>query len=72
MIGVIGKVSLNSDEVIANYKLKDYLTACIDAITEQVLESSKKGIPDEVIHTYIEHRNMLLCIKEICKARNKF
>lgn len=70
------KICVRSDEVLeSGAKLKDYLSEAINVLSEEYIESAHQ--PDlisknEVMNLIQEHRNILLCIKEICKKRKKF
>lgn len=70
------KVCVRSDEVLeSGVKLKEYLTDAIATLTDEYIEITHKAetIPkDDLLVLVQEHRNILLCIKEICKKRNKF
>lgn len=72
----MGKISVHSDEVLeSGAKLKDYLNEAINVLSEEYIESAHQPdvIPkNEVMNLIQEHRNILLCIKEICKKRKKF
>lgn len=65
-------VNVRSDDVIKQYKLKEYLDLCISELSEDYINCLKASYPDDYSLMVQRHRNMLLCIKEICKARNKF
>lgn len=70
------KINVHSDEVLdSGVKLKDYLDEAIDVLSEEYIETAHQ--PDvisknEVMNLIQEHRNILLCMKEICKKRKKF
>lgn len=70
------KICVRSDEVLdSDAKLKDYLNDAINVLSEEYIESSHQSdlIPkNEVMNLIQKHRNILLCIKEICKKRKKF
>ena len=72
----MGKIYVLSDEVLkSGAKLKDYLDEAISVLSEEYIESAHQPdvIPkNEVLNLIQEHRNILLCMKEICKKRNKF
>lgn len=65
----------NSNQVIADgTKLKDYLQDAINEISNDYVDIDKNNTIN-VIDTleYIrKYRNILLCINEICKERNKY
>lgn len=72
----MGKICVRSDEVLdSGAKLKDYLDEAIGVLSEEYIESAHQPdvIPkNEVMNLIQEHRNILLCMKEICKKRKKF
>lgn len=63
-------LTLSVDDA-AKCKLKDYLQDCINKVSDEYITALQEGdvCKADLIQ---EHRNMLLCIKAICKARNKF
>lgn len=68
-------INVNSNEVVSsNIKLKEYLEDAIDEVSEDyIIVSDNDGINNLDALEYIrKYRNILLCIKEICKARKKF
>lgn len=68
-------INVNSNEVVASgTKLKEYLEDAIDEVSEDyILVSNDDGINNIDTLEYIrKYRNILLCIKEICKSRKKF
>lgn len=72
----MGKICVHSDEVLeSGVKFKDYLDEAIDELSEEYIELAHQPdvIPkNEVMYLIQEHRNILLCMKEICKKRKKF
>ena len=72
----MSKICVRSDEVLdSGAKLKDYLDEAIGVLSEEYIESANQPdvIPkNEVMNLIKEHRNILLCMKEICKNRKKF
>lgn len=66
---------VRSDELIASgIKLKDYLNQAIAEVSEDYIDMThEKEISVDMALKHIQkYRNVLLCIKEICKSRNKF
>lgn len=73
---------LNNTEVrsdVVNHsgvKLKDYINSSINDLADDLIviaKSDKQSYSkDEVFEMIQKCRNNLLCIKEICKTRNKF
>lgn len=64
-----------SDDVIAkNIKLKDYISDAIDELSSDYIELvDNDSISKDSASKYMRKcRNMLLCINEICKQRNKY
>lgn len=68
----INQVSVRSDEVVKQYKLKEYLDLCIDELSDKYINSLTEKYPIEYSKLIQRQRNMLLSIKAICKHRNKF
>lgn len=72
----MSNICVRSDEVLnSGAKLKDYLDEAISVLSEEYIELTLQSdvIPkNEVLNLIQEHRNILLCMKEICKKRNKF
>lgn len=72
----MGKICISSDELLnSGAKLKDYIDESIGVLSEEYIEASHQSdvIPKYAVMNLIqEHRNILLCMKEICKKRNKF
>lgn len=66
------KIPINPLEA-TRYRLKEYLDLCIqDASEEYIKILSDHNASEDHIKSVHKYRNMLLCIKEICKQRNKF
>jgi len=69
-------ICVRSDEVLdSGTKLKDYLNEAINVLSEEYIKSVHQPdliSKDEVMNLIQKHRNILLCIKEICKKRKKF
>ena len=69
-------ICVRSDEVLdSGTKLKDYLNEVINVLSEEYIKSVHQPdliSKDEVMNLIQKHRNILLCIKEICKKRKKF
>lgn len=61
-----------SDAVLdSGIKLKDYLDLAIDELTNEYINFAKSDTSLDY-QQLRKYRNILLCIREICKARNKF
>lgn len=68
-------IEVNSNKVISdNTKLKDYLEEAINELSDDyIIISNDDGINNIDTLEYVrKYRNILLCIKEICKNRKKF
>lgn len=72
----MNKIETTSEKVIdSGVRLKEYLNDAINLVSDEYIETTHKPdmIPkDEVLSIIQTHRNVLLCIKEICKQRKKF
>ena len=53
-------------------KLKDYLNDAIFEISEDYIKAISNEKNPEILKTIEKNRNILICIREICKQRNKF
>lgn len=66
---------VRSDELIeSGVKLKDYLDSAIESVSNDYINvSNAESIPkNETMDLIQKYRNVLLCLKEICKNRKKF
>ena len=71
----MSKLNVRSDDVIASgVKLKVYIQNAIEEVSDDYLDLAKKDAisKDDTLELIRKYRNALLCIKEICKTRNKF
>lgn len=66
---------VRSDELIeSGIKLKDYLDSAIESVSNDYISvSNAESIPkNETMDLIQKYRNVLLCLREICKNRKKF
>lgn len=69
-------ICVRSDEVLeSGVKLKEYLDDAIASASDDYIKLTHK--PDEIpkneaLELIQKYRNVLLCMKEICKNRKKF
>lgn len=74
---MLDNTDVKSDAVNhSGVKLKDYLNTSINDLANDLIDIAKSDktsyTKDEVFEILQKCRNNLLCIKEICKTRNKF
>ena len=70
------KINVRSDEVLdSGIKLRDYLEEAINEASNDYINvaHTPNVIPkNEALDMIQKYRNILLCMKEICKKRKKF
>lgn len=71
----MSELCVRSDELIeSGVKLKDYLDSAIESVSNDYISvSNAESIPkNETMDLIQKYRNVLLCLREICKNRKKF
>lgn len=71
----MSELCVRSDDVIdSGVKLKDYLDSAIESVSNDYISvSNAESIPkNETMDLIQKYRNVLLCLREICKNRKKF
>lgn len=67
-------IELSSDKVLlSGVKLKDYLNDAIKETSDDYINLAHSNVDKIDALEYIrKYRNILLCMNEICKDRNKY
>lgn len=68
-------IEVRSNELIkSGVKLKDYLDEAIETTSDDYIRTSNaESIPKcDALDLIQKYRNILICLKEICKNRKKF